>query len=254
MRTEFIIWMLVFVRISGLLTVLPIFSAANFPRRVRIALGAVTALLVTPTLNQTLPEVGTLWAIFSLLAVELGIGLLLGFVARVVFFALEFAASVIASEMGLSFSADMDPFGESRTQAPGLILYLLATMLFFSLDLHHWMLETFRKSYDYAPFNGVHLSEPLLVEVIFRTSRIFVVGVQMAAPIIAISLIITLTFSILGRAIPQMNVFGESFAFRTLAGMMLLGLTINLLAQHIINALRRIPTEMLRVAQLLGGG
>jgi flagellar biosynthetic protein FliR len=94
----------------------------------------------------------------------------------------------------------------------------------------------------------------LLVEVIFRTSRIFVVGVQMAAPIIAISLIITLTFSILGRAIPQMNVFGESFAFRTLAGMMLLGLTINLLAQHIINALRRVPSEMLRVAQLLGGG
>ena len=49
-----------------------------------------------------------------------------------------------------------------------------------------------------------------------------------------------------------MNVFTESFAFRTLAGLMVFGLTLNLMAQHITNYLNRLPEDILRVAQLLG--
>jgi hypothetical protein len=51
-----------------------------------------------------------------------------------------------------------------------------------------------------------------------------------------------------------MNVFHESFTIRTLAGLSVFGLTLQLMSQHIINYLRRLPEDMLSVAQLLGSG
>jgi flagellar biosynthetic protein FliR len=68
----------------------------------------------------------------------------------------------------------------------------------------------------------------------------------------AVSFIVTLVFSVLGRAVPQMNVFFESFTVRTLAGLSVFGLTLQLMSEHISNYLRRLPEDMLNVAQMLG--
>ena len=50
-----------------------------------------------------------------------------------------------------------------------------------------------------------------------------------------------------------MNVFTESFAFRTMAGLVVFGMTLNLMAQHISNYLHQLPEDILRVALLLSG-
>jgi flagellar biosynthesis protein FliR len=76
--------------------------------------------------------------------------------------------------------------------------------------------------------------------------------VQVAAPVIAVSFMITVIFAVLGRAVQQMNVFTESFAFRAMAGLATFGLSLQLMSEHITNYLRRLPEDMLRVAQLMG--
>jgi flagellar biosynthetic protein FliR len=75
----------------------------------------------------------------------------------------------------------------------------------------------------------------------------------MAAPVIAVAFLINLVFSVLGRAVPQMNAFLESLAVRILAGLVIFGLMLNLVGQHTVNYLRHLPEDFLRVAQLLGG-
>jgi flagellar biosynthesis protein FliR len=70
----------------------------------------------------------------------------------------------------------------------------------------------------------------------------------------AVAIIVIMVFSLLNRAVPQMNVFSESFPARTLAGLIVFGLSCNLMAQHITNYLRRLPEDMLRIAQLTGMG
>jgi flagellar biosynthetic protein FliR len=242
------------MRISALMAVFPIFSTHNFPIQMRLALGGLGAYLVAPSVAPPSVLPLTLWGLLGLMLVEVGIGLLLGFITRLVFYALDFAGNVIAAEMGLMFSPDMDPFSESHSFAPGMMLYFLAAMLMLSLDLHHWLLVGFQRSYALVPMGGAHLPEALLADVIGRTGDIFVIALQIAAPIIAVSFIITLMFSVLGRAVPQMNVFAESFPVRTLVGLTILGMSLNLMSQHIVNHLRRIPNDFLRVAQLLGSG
>jgi flagellar biosynthesis protein FliR len=85
------------------------------------------------------------------------------------------------------------------------------------------------------------------------TADIFPVGIMIAGPILTVSFVLLLLFSILGRAVPQMNVFSESFSVRILAGMMVLGLTCKLMAEHIAVMIREMPYEMLETAKGLIG-
>jgi flagellar biosynthetic protein FliR len=154
--------------------------------------------------------------------------------------------------MGLSMPGGMNPFTNTSTSEAGTILQYLATMLFLTLNMHHGLLIAFQRSYAFLPVGGGHISEALVVDMFSRTSQLFWFALQMAAPVLAVSFLITLIFSVLGRAVPQMNVFSENFGVRILAGLTVFGLTCHLMAQHIANYIGRLPEDVLRVAQLLG--
>jgi flagellar biosynthetic protein FliR len=245
-------WMMVFLRVSAMLAVFPIFSASNFPVQLRLALGGLFAVLICPTLPPAPVGAGDFWGMIGVMVMEVGAGLMLGFAGRMVFFALDMAGAVISTEIGLAMPAGLNPLNDTQSVVPGLILYYLAAMLWFSLDMHHWMLVGLQKSYSYLPVGGPHLSGFVVEDVITRTSGTFFIALQLAAPVMAVSFIISLVFSVLSRAVPQMNVFAESFSFRILVGLTVFGLTMQLMSQHITNYLWRLPEDMLRVAQLLG--
>ena len=249
-----VVWMLVFARVSAMMAIFPVFSSSYFPVQLRIALGALLAFFIAAALPSISLQSAGVGALAGLIAIEICIGLLLGFVGRMIFYALDIAGSVIATEMGLRLAAELNPMSNGSSDAPGAILNFMAITLFMSLDMHHWFLIGFQRTYEVLPIGAAHLSGGLFTMVIERTNGLFAAAVQIAAPLIAVSFVITLVFSLLGRAVPQMNVFTESFAFRSLAGMVVFGLTLNLMAEHITNYLHQLPEDVLRVAQLLGKG
>jgi flagellar biosynthetic protein FliR len=244
--------LMVFLRVSAMLAVFPVFSAANFPVQLRLALGALLAGMIGPTLPGGLAQAQDVLGWVGLMSMEVAVGLLFGFASRMIFFALDVAGAIIASEIGLSLPPSMNPMSGAQVTAPGSILYYLAAMLWLSLDLHHWLLVGFMKTYTWLPVGGAHLSEACLTDIVARSSQIFVIALQLAAPVMAVSFIVSLVFSVLGRAVPQMNVFFESFTVRTLAGLSVFGVTLELMAEHIGNYVRRLPEDVLSVAQMLG--
>ena len=78
-------------------------------------------------------------------------------------------------------------------------------------------------------------------------------ALQISAPVIAASFVVTMVFSALSRAVPQMNVFSEMFGFRIMGGLIVFGFTLQLSAQYVVNYLNRLPEDLLTVAQMLGG-
>jgi len=246
-------WLMVFLRASAMLSVFPIFSARNFPVQLRLALGALLSGLISATLPPATLAPDT-WGVVGQMAVEVGVGLLFGFASKMIFFALEIAGAIIGIEIGLSMPAGVIPVMDQSATAPGAILYYLAAMLWLSMDMHHWMLIGFEKTYDFLPIGTAHFSSMLVTDLVARTSQMFVIALQLAAPLMAVSFIILLVFSALGRAVPQMNVFQESLALRPLVGLSVFGLCLQLTSQHIINYLRHLPEDVLRVAQLMRTG
>lgn len=249
---DVVTWFLAFARLGAILAFFPLFTG-NVPVLLRIALSALVAFLVLPGLPPIDAATVSLGGLIKLMGMEISVGLLLGFVCKMVFFAIELGASIVASEIGLQMSNIYNPMAQELMSTPGVILYWLAVMLMFSLDLHHWLLAGFQKSFDAAPMGAAGLSQALYGDFIGRIGHVFFVAVQMTAPILACSFLVTLILALLGRAVPQMNVFAESFAVKSLAGLFVFGTTLTLMSAHITNYLRRLPGDFLRVANLLGG-
>jgi flagellar biosynthetic protein FliR len=253
MEVDFYNWMLVFLRLSAFLAVLPFFTMANFPVSMRVAIGALGALLIAPVLPPFALNKLDLLSVLGVMMQEVCVGLLLGFVCRMVFYAVDIAGSIISTEMGLNTAAIFDPMTQQSSQLAGTVFVFLSTMVLLTLNLHHWMLLAFERTYTVLPVGGAHLNSALFETIVKQTSHVFMLALQIAAPIIAVSFVITLVFAVLSRAVPQMNVFVEMFSFRIVGGLIVLGFTLQLTAQYVVNYLNRLPDDMLAVAQMLGG-
>ena len=245
-------WLMVFLRISAFLLVLPFFSMTNFPPTMRIALSALMALLLAPMLPALPMNNLPLFSLFGVMVQEVCVGVLLGFFTRMVFFAVDLSGNVIASELGLNMGAILDPMTGMSSQVPGTILYFLAAVVMLTMDLHHWILVGFERTYLFLPVGGAHLNPEMFRILLSQISNIFVVALEIAAPVLAVSFVVTIVFGVMSRAVPQMNVFVMSFSFRLVGGLIVFGFTLQLTAQHVINYLNRLPDDLLKLAQLLG--
>ncbi len=254
MELDFQTWLLVFLRVSAFMLVLPFFSVANFPVRLRVALAALTALLLTPLLPPVTLGHLAMPQLIGVMIQEVSIGLLLGFVSRMAFYAVDLAGNFVSAELGLNMGAILNPMEGHSSQVPGTILFFLASVVMFTMDLHHWVLMGFQQTYLVLPTGGAHLNGALFETVVKHTSHIFVVALQISAPVIAVSFVVTLVFSVLSRAVSQMNVFSESFSFRIAGGLIVFGFTLQLTGQHVLNYLRRLPEDLMRLGQALGAG
>ena len=244
-------WFVIFVRFSAYLLLFPITAAQAIPVIVRFGFAGLGAFLILPLVPPVTMNGMALHQIFGMFFLEVSTGLILGLLARFLFYAVEIAGSLIATESGLMLSANFNPITASFVSSPGVLLHWMTLILMLTLDLHHWLIIGLQRSYEIIPAGGAKLTELLLTEIVSRAGGMFVIALQMTAPILATSFLVTMVFSLLGRAVPQMNVFGESFPVRTIAGLAVFGLTCNLMAQHIVNHLNRIPSDFLRVAQML---
>jgi flagellar biosynthesis protein FliR len=253
MQAEFYNWMLVFLRLGAFLFVLPFFSMVNFPATLRVSLSAFGALLIAPLLPPFPVDKLDFLSLLGVMMEEISIGLLLGFFSNMIFYAAELAGNFISTEMGLNMAAIFDPMNQGSSQIAGTTLVFLATVIMLTLNLHHWLLLGFEQTYTVLPIGGAHLNNAVFETVVAQTSRIFMVALQIAAPVIAVSFVITLIFSVLSRATPEMNVFSEMFGFRIVCGLIVFGFTLQLSAQYVVNYLDRLPQDLLAVGQMLGG-
>ncbi|HWY31754.1 MAG TPA: flagellar biosynthetic protein FliR [Candidatus Acidoferrum sp.] len=253
MEADFDTWMLVFLRVSAFLLMLPFFTMSNFPVTMRVAVAAIIALLLAPVVPGLRLEKMDLIPVLGVMAQEVSVGMLLGFVARMIFYAVDIAGSVISTEMGLNLASILDPVTQASSPIAGTVLMFLATLIMFTLNLHDWMLLGFARTYMVLPVGGAHLNSALFQNIVAKTSLVFLTALQISSPIIAVSFVITLVFAVLSRAVPQMNVFTEMFGFKVVGALIVLGFTLQLSAQYVANYLNRLPDDLLVVGQMLGG-
>ena len=256
MEQLFVNWFLVFTRAGAMLSVFPLFSAAAVPVRLRIALAGFISLMVVPTLGAPAvdPTQETLIGLVGLEMREIGIGLLMGWLCRLLSFSMALAGHFIASQIGLQLGGMIAPGEEHPTESVGIILQMLAIMLLVTMDMHYALLIGFQQSFQVLPIGGGMLSEQLFDNVTLIAGRTFLVAVKIASPIIAVGIVVNLLLCMLARAVPQMNVFMESFGIRLLIGILLLGSVFNLASKEIAGYLHQLPSDFTNVVRLLAGG
>ncbi len=241
--------MLIMSRVGGLFALAPIFSGQNVPVVIRIALGFLLSML----LMSIVPLPGEVPAHFLLLilavAHEVVVGLLMGLAVRLIFYALELAGQIMATEIGLVMTSSLDPVTRADSSPVTMALTYLGTVVFFVSGAHHLMLTAFQQSFELVPAAAGNF-DPAIADIVVRESgRIFLLAVQMAAPLVAINFMVNLALAVLSRAAPAINAFVLSIPIQILAGLAVLGMVLGVAAQYMLAALGRIPELMLRFIQ-----
>lgn len=238
-------WLMVMLRSLGVVLQLPLFAGRPIPVAMRIGLSVGLATLLAG-LVPVAPLPTSVWALIGITCMEVILGLALGFTIRMSFAAVEMAGRVMSSEIGMSASPGLG--APEPTQEPvATVVSALAVVLFFLFGAHHGVLIAFAKTFQLAPAGGAVFDPNAGMVLVEGTSHLLELGVRIAAPFIAMNFLVNLAFSVLGRAVPKMNVFVVSFSARALFGLALLSTAGGLIARYLYAEFGNLPLQMLRL-------
>lgn len=216
--------MLVLLRVSGLLLTMPVFSLAIAPKRIRAGLAVVLAMPLAFSVPQALAtqEIGVSALFLSALG-ELALGAAIGGVIRIVFAAMDVAAEVAGMQMGFGFASTVDPSTQQNTGIVGRIMGAVLTLVFLASGGHRDLLRALAASFDIFPSGGVFstlangpaglASSTWTAWAMERGAEVFIVGLRIAAPLIFVAFLSHITFGLLTRVAPQLNVWALGFTF-----------------------------------------
>ena len=230
-------YMLVFLRVGSAMMLLPGFGEPYVPARLRLLLALTIAVIVAPVLGNTLPVMPESAAALALLLLgEILIGFFLGTVARMYMAALTTAGMVIAYMSSMANALTNDPSAAQQGSIAGTFLLIVAVMTIFALNLHHAMLFAIIDSYElFVP--GLPPPVADFADMISRVvGRTFLLSFQLATPFIAVGLIFFLGLGLLGRLMPQMQVFFVAMPLQIAAGFVVLVLVLPAILRVFIGA------------------
>ena len=213
---------LVFMRVGAVVMLLPGFGEAFVPPRIRLALALMLSLVIMPIAQPMLPVIpATVGEMGGQVLKELIIGLMLAGFLRFMLGALSVAGEVASMQTTLAFAQTANPIQAQPGAALSSFLTLLGVTLVFATNLHHLFIAAIARSYSlFAPAKHVLIQDAAGVAVKAMGSS-FALGIQLAAPVIVFSLVFNIAAGLVGRVMPQFQVF---FAATPLA--LLLGLSV----------------------------
>ena len=219
---------LVVSRISGAIAFLPGFGDAYVPVRVRAILAFAITVVVTPVVADRLPAEPRDFAALSVLVLsESFIGAFIGLVARVLLASLETAGAIIAMQSSLASAITFDPGSQRNETLPASLLGALALVLIFALNIHHMLLIGLVDSYQAFPAGEAPPLDDMSQAMIRLAARGFVISLEIAAPYVILGTLFYLALGLVGRIMPQLQIFYIGLPLQILGGLTMLMVTIS---------------------------
>ncbi len=225
------LYILIFARVGSILMLMPALGEQVIPARMRLGFALVFSAVLYPIVVPTLPALGgDMLQVLVYLLHEIAIGLILGAITRLITLAASVAGSVIAFQAGLSGALGADPAnGGVQGVMIGTFLSMLGVALIFATDLHHVALMAIRDSYMiFSPTQSIMWGDAAQMA-IQSTASAFVIGVQMSAPFMVLGLVFYLGMGLLGRMMPQLQVFFVAMPATIWVGLALMALLLTMM-------------------------
>lgn len=251
---------LAFARMLAFLAQVPFFGGAAVPARVKVATAAAFVIILYPSIAAELPAGGRLpfgpLGFVGLLAKEAFVGFTLGFVASLVFEAVQVAGRIIDLQRGSTMAEMFAPQLQERVSELGQFKLQLAIVLFLLVGAHRPFISALVESFATVPALGYpHLSAGWTPGAAFITQlagSVLAIGVQLAAPGIIALLLTDLLFGIVNRVAPQINVFFLSLPVKMVVGIVVVLLALPLFGERYIHYFGEALRALVETIRVLG--
>ena len=170
---------------------------------------------------------------------QVGIGLAIGFSARLIIAVMELAGEAIGLQMGLSFASFFDPTSGAQLSAVSRFLVQIFTLFFIVVNGHLIVLMAVIKSFDAFPVDGSFLQAVAQMRIHELGSAVFSSALWIALPLVALLLFVNLTMGVIARIAPQLNVFSIGFPVTLTVGMLGITATLPMMEQPFLSMIER---------------
>lgn len=211
--------LLVFVRVGGLLAAAPFFNRPFIPVLVKVMLAVLLAFVLAGFADGPLPaHVDHPVGFAVALGVEAGTGLLLGFAAQFVFFAVSAAGEALGFQMSLGLAQAYSAASDGNANPLGQFLSLAFLLLFLLLDGPAHLIRALTASFEVVPLGGARLDAggALLIQ---WTGAFFATALRLAAPFMVAMLLLDTALGIFARVVPQADLFAISLPAKLILGL-----------------------------------
>ena len=237
---------LVVLRIGAIVMTMPVFRSQSIPIlfklglafAVSMALFSILKLEPAPVFNHILP--------FAICVIgELMIGISIGLSIRLMFAGIQIAGQLAGYQMGLAIANVMDPSTSQQLPILSQFNQLFAMLLLLATNAHHIFLRALVESYRLVPPFGFHFSNSLMQQIVDLGGKMFVIAVQVGAPVIAALLLISVAFGLIARTVPQMNVFIVAMPLKIGVGLIFLGFSLPYLSTYLNSLFRGLSKNII---------
>ena len=246
-------FILVLIRIGGIISTAPVFGSSNTPPQMKVIMSIMLALILYPFIPSITVFPNRPDHYIVLIASELLIGMVLGIIARFLFGAVEFAGTVIGFQMGLGMANVFDPQSQEQISLVGRFESTTATLIFLAMDGHLIVLQALVRSYSVLPPGGSSISRPLIEKLTELSASIFVIGLQIGAPLIVALFLANAVVGLLARSVPQIQVFVVGFPLTLMLGFLFMLFGMPFFAQAVHQMFEMLDTQYFEALKLLGG-
>jgi flagellar biosynthetic protein FliR len=211
---------LALVRVSGVVAFAPFFSSTALPLRAKGVFVGAVAYLLAP-LVAALPGARTSLG-FSALLGELAVGLVYGLTLTLLNEMMLFAGQILGGQLSFSMVNLLDPTSSIQTPLLGDLFQLMGILVVIASGLDRILLASMVRSFRVAPLGTFALMPDSALEIVRAASGVFLAAVELAAPVLAATLLVEVAISLLGKLSPQLPVMSLSVPVKTLTGFALL--------------------------------
>lgn len=229
-EAQILLFALVLLRMLAFIVSSAIFGSPSISAPIKILLSIAISVVLFPSVKAASVDYSLISnEIIGLAVRELLVGLVLGFLTRLFFFAVTITGDLVALSVGLSSAQLYNPMLGSHGNTIDQFYSTMGTLIFLTIGGHHMLLSGIAQSYELVPVSSLSLKLAVFADIAAYGQTIIMIGIKMCAPVLVTIFLANMAMGILGRAVPQINVLVTSMPVTILLGMAVVFLCLPLL-------------------------
>ena len=240
---EFETLLLIMIRVTVIMFIIPVFSAAQIPKLARIGLGMLITVVIFKAV-PTMPVSLDLYSFVVAIVSQFTVGLIFGFVSYLVFMGIQLAGEILDIQVGFAIANVINPLTQTSVTVIGEFQLTLASLIYLISNSHLLLLSAIGGSFQLLPLPYISLDPSVAGNIMIFFSAATLIVFKIAAPA-ALSLFITnVALGLMARVAPQMNVFVVGFPLQISIGLMMIAVSIPLLGFAVPVLYEQVPRQL----------
>lgn len=245
---QYQLFILIFVRVSGIFIFSPFFSSQNIPNIMKIGLSFSITLLIAIVIPIDVDIENQI--LLTVIIKELMVGIIIGFISYVFMSAFYVLGQIVDMNIGFGMANVVDPQNKVQVPLMGNFYYILSFLFMLLINGHHKVISALIDSYNYIPIGKLIYNDNVIEMIVNALVKSFEIGFKLSLPVVAIIFLTDIVLGIMAKAIPQMNVFVIGMPLKVFIGLAIIMITIPIFYNSIVEIFNIMFNDIYRFMKL----